>query len=120
MYQELSKQELLMEASCFNETNFNAKKCQEVLTKLIFFLDQGETLSEDEMSSLFFSITKLFQSNDKNLKRLLFLSIKYMKNTPSICMITNCITKDIQSNSPTIKANALRLLPLIIEIQNPV
>ena len=67
------------------------------------------------MSSLFFSITKLFQSNDKNLKRLLYSVIKYMKNTPSICMITNCITKDIKSNSITTKANALRLLPLILD-----
>lgn len=67
------------------------------------------------MSNLFFSITKLFSSDDKNLKRLLFLSIKYLKESPFLCMITNCITRDVKSDKPEIKSNALRLLPLILE-----
>jgi len=43
-----------------------------------------------------------------------------MKDTPSFCMITNCITKDIKSDIPAVKAHALKLLPLIIETQNPI
>lgn len=38
-----------------------------------------------------------------------------MKNTPSLCMITNSIAKDIKSNVPAVKAHALWILPLIVE-----
>lgn len=119
-YYSLTKQDVIIESSCFNDRNFNPRTCQQVLTKLIYLFDKGEKFTEDELSTLFFSITKLFQSEDNNLKRLLFLTIKYMKDTPSMCMITNCVTKDVSSTNPNIKANALRLLPLIIESQNPI
>ena len=119
-FHNLTKQDLILESSCFNERNFDARKCQLVLTKLIHLFNRGEKFTDDETSSLFFSITKLFQSEDKTLKRLLYLSIKYMKDTPSLCMITNCITKDIKSNIPNIKANAIRVLPLILESQNDI
>ena len=119
-YYSLTKQDVILESSCFNERNFNPRTCQQVLTKLIYLFDKGEKFSEEELSTLFFSITKLFQSNDDNLKRLLFLTIKYMKDTPSICMITNCVTKDVSSPNVNIKANAIRLLPLILESQNPI
>lgn len=119
-YYSLTKQDVIIESSCFNDRNFSPRTCQQVLTKLIYLFDKGEKFTEDELSTLFFSITKLFQSEDNNLKRLLYLTIKYMKDTPSICMITNCVTKDVSSTNPNIKANALRLLPLIIESQNPI
>ena len=119
-YYSLTKQDVIIESSCFNERNFNPRTCQQVLTKLIYLFDKGEKFTDDELSTLFFAITKLFQSDDNNLKRLLFLTIKYMKDTPSICMITNCVTKDVNSSNSNIKANALRLLPLIIESQNPI
>lgn len=119
-YHNLTKQDLILESSCFNQKNFDVRQCQKVLTKLIHLFNRGEKFTDDETSSLFFSITKLFQSDDKTLKRLLYLAIKYMKDTPSLCMITNCITKDIKSNIANIKANAIRVLPLIIESQNDI
>lgn len=111
---------MILDSVCFNEKNIDLQKCELVLTKIIYLLDKGEVFQEEEMSNLFFSITKLFSSDNKNLKRLLYLCIKYMKDTPSLCMITNCITKDITSSNCSIKANALRLLPLILETQNPI
>ncbi len=34
-------------------------------------------------------------------------------------MITNCVTKDINSQNDNIKSNALKLLPLILDTLNP-
>lgn len=119
-FHELDKQDLLNEAQCFNQRNLNPTQCEKVLIKLIYFLDKGHQFSEDEMSNLFFSITKLFQSDEKHLKRMLYLSLKYMTDSPFLCMITNCITRDIKSDNPEIKSNALRILPFILDGQHPI
>lgn len=115
----LTKQDLILESAIFNEKAINPKKCQQVLTKLIYLFDKGEQFNDDELSGLFFSITKLFQSEDPTLKHILFVALKYMKNTSVFCMVTNCINKDITSANENIRAIALRLLPLIVESQNP-
>jgi coatomer protein complex subunit gamma len=118
-YTNLTKQDVILESQVFNDKIFNAKRCQQVLTKLLYLFDKGEKFSDDEMSGLFFSITKLVQSEDHSLKHLLFLTIRHMKDTPSFCMITSSITKDVSSTNDRIKANALRILPLVVESQNP-
>lgn len=119
-YHELDKQDLLNEAQWFNQRNIDPSQCEKVLIKLIYFLDKGYEFTEEEMSNLFFSITKLFQSDEKNLKRMLYLSLKYMTDSPFLCMITNCITRDIKSDNPEIKSNALRILPFILDGQHPI
>lgn len=43
-------------------------------------LTQGTVLSATEATETFFSITKLFQSNDVTLRRLVYLAIKEMAN----------------------------------------
>lgn len=118
-YTSLSKQDLLLESAIFNEKVINPKKCQQVLTKLIYLFDKGTEFTDEELSGLFFSISKLFQSEDPTLKHILFVALRYMKNTTVFCMVTNCINKDIISVNENIRANALRLLPLIVESQNP-
>jgi len=118
-YTTLTKQDVILESQVFNDKVFNAKRCQQVLTKLLYLFDKGEKFTDDEMSGLFFSLTKLVQSEDSSIKHLLYMTIRYMKDTPSFCMITSSITKDVNSNNDRIKANALRMLPLVIESQNP-
>lgn len=115
----LTKQDLIIESVIFNERVINPKRCQAVLTKLIYLFDRGEQFTDDELSGLFFSITKLFQSEDPTLKHILFVALKYMRATSAFCMVTNCINKDILSANENIRAIALRLLPLIVESQNP-
>jgi coatomer protein complex subunit gamma len=118
-YTTLTKQDVILESQVFNDKVFNAKRCQQVLTKLLYLFDKGEKFTDDEMSGLFFSLTKLVQSEDSSIKHLLYMTIRFMKDTPSFCMITSSITKDVNSNNDRIKANALRMLPLVIESQNP-
>ena len=60
----------------FNETPVNVKRSTHVLTKILYLLNQGETLAAKEATDVFFAMTKLFQSNDIILRRLVYLGIK--------------------------------------------
>ena len=40
-----------------------------LITKLLHLVTQGDELSSNEVTEVFFGVTKLFQSNDMNLRR---------------------------------------------------
>ena len=60
----------------FNETPVNVRKAVHVLTKILYMMNQGEVLNTKEATDAFFAITKLFQSTDTQLRRLVYLAIK--------------------------------------------
>ena len=60
----------------FNETPVAVKKSSYVLTKVLYMLNQGHVFSAKEATDVFFAMTKLFQSNDHTLRRLVYLGIK--------------------------------------------
>ena len=47
----------------------NPRKCCMLITKLLHLVTQGDELSSNEVTEVFFGVTKLFQSNDMNLRR---------------------------------------------------
>ncbi|CAF1691184.1 unnamed protein product, partial [Rotaria sp. Silwood1] len=63
-YKYLEKTSVLQEARTFNETPVNARKCIQILTKIIYMINQGEQLGQTEATETFFAMTKLFQSKD--------------------------------------------------------
>jgi len=64
----LDKTAVLQEArSVFNATPVNARKCQLILTKLLFIISKGEHLGPNEATDTFFAMTKLFQCKDVGL-----------------------------------------------------
>ena len=59
----------------FNETPVNPRKCTAVLAKILYLLNQGETLGTTEATECFFAITKLFQVTQTDiLTETLFLA----------------------------------------------
>ncbi|KAG0709938.1 Coatomer subunit gamma [Chionoecetes opilio] len=75
-YHCTDKTSVLQEARVFNETPVNVKRSTHVLTKILYLLNQGESLATKEATDAFFAMTKLFQSNDLVLRRLVYLGIK--------------------------------------------
>ena len=49
----------------------NPKRCCQLITKLLHLLTQGETFTSSEVTDVFFGVTKLFQSKDHNLRRMM-------------------------------------------------
>ena len=64
-FERLDKSVVLQEArSVFNATPISPRKCQLILTKLLFIISKGEHLGPNEATDTFFAMTKLFQNKD--------------------------------------------------------
>ncbi|VEN47829.1 unnamed protein product [Callosobruchus maculatus] len=107
----LEKTTVLQEARIFNETSVNPRKCTPVLTKLLYAINQGETLSAKEATDVFFAMTKLFQSKDAVLRRMVYLGIKELSSlADDVIIVTSSLTKDMTGKEDTYRAAAIRAL----------
>lgn len=113
----LDKNSVLQEAKIFSKVPINSKKCINILTKILCIINHGrETLSESEATDIFFGATRLFESNDEKLRRLVYLLIKsIVVNETEIFIVTSSLTKDINSPNNIYRANAIRALCLILK-----
>ena len=94
------------------------KRCCQQITKLLYFLTQGETFTGSESLDVFFGVTKLFQSTDGNLRRMVYLFIKEVAATtdPSnVLIVTQSLVKDMFHELPLYRANAVRVLSRIVD-----
>ncbi|CDR41109.1 CYFA0S06e01838g1_1 [Cyberlindnera fabianii] len=100
----------------FNATPVDAKRCRVLLSRLLRLLYSGETFPRQEATTLFFSISKLFQHKDSSLRQIVYLAIKELcKMSDDILMVTSSIMKDVQSGDITYKPNAIRTLARVLD-----
>ena len=118
----LTKSTVLQECSAsFNDPDVVTKhprRCCRMITSLLYLMSQGETFSSSEASEVFFGVTKLFQSDDLNLRRMVYLFIKEVaESTDSgeIIIVTQSLTKDMNCSVDLFRANAIRVLCKIID-----
>ena len=120
-FQHLEKASVLQECRKFNDANFVSKRpseCCELLTKLLYLLVQGDTLTSPEATEVFFGVTRLFQSQAPMLRRMMYLFIKEVVEATAaeeVIIVTSSLTKDMNSKTDLFKANALRVLCKIID-----
>jgi coatomer protein complex subunit gamma len=112
----IEKGAVLQEARVFNDPQLDARKCSQVITKLLYLLNQGETFTKAEATGVFFAVTKLFQSNDAGLRRLVYLMIKELSpSSDEVFIVTSSLMKDMNSKTDMYRANAIRVLCRIID-----
>ncbi|KAM0832737.1 hypothetical protein ACQ4PT_064711 [Festuca glaucescens] len=112
----IEKGAVLQEARVFNDPQLDARKCSQVITKLLYLLNQGETFTKVEATGVFFAVTKLFQSNDAGLRRLVYLMIKELSpSSDEVFIVTSSLMKDMNSKTDMYRANAIRVLCRIID-----
>ncbi|XP_001358267.3 coatomer subunit gamma [Drosophila pseudoobscura] len=110
-YQNLEKTSVLQETRTFNETPVNARKCIHILTKILYLINQGETLVPREATDCFFAMTKLFQSKDVVLRRMVYLGIKELSSVAEdVIIVTSSLTKDMTGKEDLYRAAAIRAL----------
>jgi len=115
-YSKLEKTSVLQEARLFNETPVNPRKCTAVLAKILYLLNQGETLGTTEATECFFAITKLFQARDTVLRRLVYLGIKELAGiAEDVIIVTSSLTKDMTGKEDCYRAAAIRALCCITD-----
>ena len=130
------------EARTFNESPVNPRKCNAILTKILYLLNQGEVLGTTEATECFFAITKLFQEKDKVrtivqkdqaswgngeirrryiffiqvLRRLVYLGIKELSGiAEDVIIVTSSLTKDMTGKEDNYRAPAIRALCTITD-----
>ncbi|GJD06972.1 Coatomer subunit gamma [Galdieria sulphuraria] len=114
----IEKGAVLQECRIFNDLHLKPRKCVDALVRLLYLVGQGEKLSSSEATEVFFSITKLFQSNEPTLRRLVYLSIKELAGAADeVIIVTNCLMKDVNSREDMYRANATRVLCRITDSQ---
>ena len=101
---------VLSETRAFHETPLDAPKCVRLITELLYLLTQGSTLSTKEQDDLFFAFMKLFQSQNTRLRRMVYVLLKDIsEGATSVFMVTNSLSKDMQSKDDSFRANAIRV-----------
>ena len=95
-FSNIEKTTVLQEARVFNETPVNPRKCGQILAKILYMINKGETLGTREATECFFAITKLFQSKDPVLRRMVYLGIKFLAPiAEDVIIVTSSLTKDM-------------------------
>ncbi|XP_041970573.1 coatomer subunit gamma-like [Aricia agestis] len=110
-YQNMDKTIILQETRYFNATPVNPRKCSHILSKILYLLNQGEKLNTQEATDAFFATTKLFQSKDVMLRRMVYLCIKELsKLAQDVIIVTSSLTKDMTGKEDLYRAAAIRAL----------
>ncbi|KAL0809289.1 hypothetical protein ABMA28_011505 [Loxostege sticticalis] len=110
-YQNLDKTIVLQEARYFNQSPVNPRKCSLILTKILYLLNQGEKFTTQEATEAFFATTKLFQSKDVMLRRMVYLCIKELSTlAQDVIIVTSSLTKDMTGKEDLYRAAAIRAL----------
>ena len=104
IYANLEKTAVLQEARVFNETPVNPRKCSQILAKILFMINRGETLGTREATECFFAITRLFQSKDPVLRRMVYLGIKFLAPVAEdVIIVTSSLTKDMTGKTQCVE-----------------
>ncbi|KAJ4964927.1 hypothetical protein NE237_016776 [Protea cynaroides] len=107
----IEKGSVLQEARVFNDPQLDPRRCSQVITKLLYLLNQGESFTKVEATEVFFSVTKLFQSKDLGLRRMVYLIIKELSpSADEVIIVTSSLMKDMNSKTDMYRANAIRVL----------
>nr|XP_023895673.1 coatomer subunit gamma [Quercus suber]POE57117.1 coatomer subunit gamma [Quercus suber] len=107
----IEKGAVLQEARVFNDPQLDPRRCSQVITKLLYLLNQGESFTKVEATEVFFAVTKLFQSRDIGLRRMVYLMIKELSpSADEVIIVTSSLMKDMNSKTDMYRANAIRVL----------
>ncbi|XP_039007113.1 coatomer subunit gamma-like [Hibiscus syriacus] len=107
----IEKGAVLQEARVFNDPQLDPRRCSQVITKLLYLLNQGETFTKVEATEVFFAVTKLFQSKDIGLRRMVYVMIKEISpSADEVIIVTSSLMKDMTSKTDMYRANAIRVL----------
>ncbi|GJN08551.1 hypothetical protein PR202_ga26486 [Eleusine coracana subsp. coracana] len=82
----------------------------------IIFAQSRRDTHKGEATEVFFATTKLFQSKDAGLRRLVYLMIKELSpSSDEVIIVTSSLMKDMNSKTDMYRANAIRVLCRIID-----
>ena len=98
-------------SSSRNSSISSIKVSRKAVTKYTTFSFAGEPIGRTEATGAFFAITKLWQSKDPTLRRLVYLAIKELSVlADDVIIVTSSLTKDMTGREDVYRASAIRAL----------
>mmetsp|Transcript_12783 Transcript_12783/g.38561 ORF Transcript_12783/g.38561 Transcript_12783/m.38561 type:complete len:130 (+) Transcript_12783:224-613(+) len=116
LFADLEKATVLQECRAFSDSKIvteSPRRCSQLITKLLHIVTQGDCMSSSEVTEVFFGVTKLFQSPDASLRRMVYFFIKEVAETcnpDDVIIVTSSLTKDMNSNEDLFRSNSIRVL----------
>lgn len=87
-----------------------------VIVQLLYLKSQGESFTRREATDVFFSATKLFQHQDRHLRRMVYLLVKeFVADPDEVIIIISSLMKDMNSPVDLYRSNSLRVLCSLID-----
>lgn len=115
-YAGMEKSAVMQEARKFNATPIRPKECIQTLAKILYLILQGESIASREATETFFAMTKLFQSQNINMRKMMYLTIKGMSTiADDVIIVTSSLTKDMTGKEEAFRAGAIRALCTITD-----
>lgn len=107
----LDKSAVLQECKEFSAVSIKVNDCISTMTRVLYMLAKGETLTATEATDVFFGATKLFQCEHQKLRRMLYVTLKELSvHAEQVFIASSSLVKDISSNNDMYRANAIRTL----------
>lgn len=101
----------------FSAAKLKTRECYFLLTKILYLITaRSEGFTQDEATNVFFAVTKLFQSKDPALRRMMYLLLKELSPLAQDTIIAFAILiKDVTSDTDMYQANAIRVISGIMD-----
>jgi coatomer subunit gamma len=116
-FEGIDKAAVLQQCRDFSAVTINVEACIEHMTKVLYLLSTGTTFSPIEATDIFFGATKLFQTDDQKLRRLLFVFLKELSGiAEQVFIASSSLVKDISSNNDVNRCNAIRTLRKVTDV----
>jgi coatomer protein complex subunit gamma len=114
-WSDKDKASVLQNTRCFGETPIDAEKCINLLTRVLYLMQQGEKFTPQELTTIFFGVTKLFQAASTRLRRMVYLVIKELEMSEDSFIVVSSLIKDMNGKNDCFRANSIRVLSRVID-----
>mmetsp|Transcript_26834 Transcript_26834/g.58346 ORF Transcript_26834/g.58346 Transcript_26834/m.58346 type:complete len:935 (+) Transcript_26834:218-3022(+) len=115
-WSNLDKAAILQQTRCFASSPIDSEECLNLLTRILYVLQQGEKFTESELTSVFFGVTKLFHTSSSRLRRMVYLVVKELEpSEQEVFIVMSCLIKDLTSKNDSFRANSVRVMSRVLD-----
>lgn len=115
-YRALDVSTVVQGARVFTKMPLDLRACKEAVTRLLCVLARGDKLTPTDATEVFFSSTRLFQTNDVILRRMVYMLIKALVGVANdIIIVHQSLMKDMNGTNDMYRGPAIRALAAIID-----
>lgn len=114
--QLFEKGAVLQEVRIFSANPLKPRACYSLLSRILWVMMHGEAINKKEATNVFFAVTKLFQSKDVPLRRMVYVVLKELaKISDDVLIAIAILSKDMVSDLETFKANSIRTIARVVD-----